>query len=145
MADQNVKLINKNKHDVGIKLMDNIREINVRPDSFTYVSRDDVLYINSISRIFSKKHLIIDDDELNQILGYSEKGIESFSDKEIEDLLKGNVSKLKKQLEDVTEKHLIDKVIGIAKNMSELTTAKVKYLSEWSGYDLNQLITEDDK
>lgn len=145
MAQNNkVKLVNPNSHMVGLKLMDGVREVVVNPKSFNFVDRDEVLVINSTSRIFSAKHLIIDDEELAAELGYVEKGIESLTDKEITEILKGNHLKIKKTLDGITEKHLIDRVITIAKGISDLATNKVKILSEWSGYDVNQLVSDEE-
>jgi hypothetical protein len=142
MSDKKVKVTNPNAFRVGLKLMDGIREIVVHPNSFVLLDPNEIYYINNMSRTFSKKHLIIDDEEINRDLGY-EKSVMNLTNQEIETLLKGNIAKLKKDLGDITEKHIIDKVISIAKGMDDLNKGKLSFLKEWSGYDFDQLVEDE--
>jgi hypothetical protein len=142
MSDKKVKVTNPNAFRVGLKLMDGIREIVVHPNSFVLLDPNEIYYINNMSRTFSKKHLIIDDEGINRDLGY-EKSVMNLSNQEIETLLKGNIAKLKKDLGDITEKHIIDKVISIAKGMDDLNKGKLSFLKEWSGYDFDQLVEDE--
>jgi hypothetical protein len=145
MAEK-IKLHNPNAHAVGLRLMDGVRELIAHPKTTILVDKDEVYYINGMSRTFSHKHLIILDDSINEELGYAIKGAESMTEKEIEALLKGNHLKMKKELEGITEKHTIDRIISVAKGIEDLATNKIKILSDWSGYDFNQLVNnEEDK
>jgi hypothetical protein len=144
MANKKVKLVNPNAFMVGLKLMDGIREVIVHPKSFVLLDEDEVYYINNMSRIFSHKHLLIDDVEINQNLGYAEKPVIGLSDEEIKTLLRGTINKIKDALANVTEKHEIDRVISVAKGMDDLQKNKLTYLQEWSGYDFDQLATTDE-
>ncbi|TVY09965.1 hypothetical protein [Paenibacillus cremeus] len=140
MANKKVKLVNPNPFAHGLKLMDGIREINIAGGSFTLLDEDEVYFINSVSRTFSHKHLLIADPEINQALGYAEKPVIGLSDEEIKTLLRGTINKIKDTLVNVTEKHEIDRVIDVAKGMEDLQRNKITYLQEWSGYDFDQLV-----
>jgi hypothetical protein len=140
MADKKVKIINPNKFMVGLKLMDGVREVVVHPKSFIMLDENEVYFINNMSRIFRDKHLLIDDEQINQDLGYTQKTVVNLSDDEIKELLKGSHQKMKKELEGITEKHVKDRVIDIAKGMDDLTKGKITFLQEWSGYDFDQIV-----
>jgi hypothetical protein len=142
MADKKVKVINPNNFMVGLKLMDGVREVVVHPNSFIMLDANEIYYINNMCRIFSKKHLLIDDEQINQDLGYAEKTVINLSNEEIVKMLKGSFPQLKKELENITEKHIIDKVISIAKTIDDLPKNKIAFLQEWSGYDFEQLVDE---
>ncbi len=144
-----VKIINSHPYKVGIKSMDGLKEFTVHEakngkDAYILIDRDEIYYTNNISRLFSSRHLIIDDDEINQDLGLSEKTVANLSAKDILDLLNGNLNTIKKELSDITQKHTIDRVIEVAKNIDDLPKNKITFLQDWSGYDFDQLI-EDDK
>jgi hypothetical protein len=145
MSERKIKISNPNKHRVGLRLMDGIRELVVHPNSFTALDESEIYFINSMSRIFSSKHLVIEDETISQDLGYSTKSVESLSNGEIIELLKGNILKLKKELDTITEKHIIDKVIEAAKTIDDLAKNKITLLQEWSGYDFDQLVEDDKK
>lgn len=142
MSDKKVKLSNPNAHRVGLKLMDGIREMVVHPKSFVVVDEMEVYFINSMSRIFSSKHLIIEDETIASDLGYNTNSVGTLSDASISEILKGNILKMKKELEDITEKHIIDKIINVAKGIEDLAKNKITFLQEWSGYDFDQLVEE---
>lgn len=145
MSDsEKIRVVNPNPFNVGLKLM-NDREVLVKAKGFYVLNRDDVEYIQNISRTFEKSHLLVEDDEFNLKHGFTKKSIASFTTEEITSLLKGTIAKIKKELEDVTEKHLIDKVIEVAKNIDDLAKNKITFLQEWSGYDFDQLILDDEE
>lgn len=150
MLGKKVKVRNPNPFRVGLKLMDGLREVVVHPNSFVTLDSDDVYFLNNMCTLFQRKILLVEDDEINEDLGLKVKDTEEIeiiglSDKEIEELLKGNILKLKKELGQVTEKHIIDKVIRVAKGIEDLHVNKIKYLSEFSGYDFEQIIKTDDE
>lgn len=45
---------NDNKFDVGVKLMDGVRSMNIKAKSFTLMSPEDIQWISSISPIFER-------------------------------------------------------------------------------------------
>jgi hypothetical protein len=146
MADRKVKVINPNNYKVGLKSMDGIREYVVHENNFILLDENEIYYTNNMSRIFSHKHLIIDDEQINQDLGYAEKTVANLDNDEIVKILKGTITNIKKELEGITEKHVIDKVIRVAKTIEDLPKNKITYLQEWSGYDFDQIVdTEDNK
>jgi hypothetical protein len=144
MSENKVKIINKNGHRVGLRLMDGIREVTVQANSFTLLDENEIYFINSTSKTFSGKHLKIENDEINTNLGYEIDSVDTLSDDEIVDLLKGSLAKIKKEFETISEKHIIDKVINVAKTVDDLAKNKITYLQEWSGYDFDQLVEETD-
>jgi hypothetical protein len=144
MAEK-IKIKNPNKHMVGIRLMDGVRELAVPPGASILIDKDEVYFLNSFCKLFSKKHLVIEDNSINEELGYAVKTVDSFTDQEFETLLKGSISKIKKELEGIEEKHITDRVIAVAKNIDDIAQNKLKFLAEWSGYDLEQLINKDEK
>ena len=146
MLGKKVKVKNPNNFRVGLKLMDGVREIIVHPNSFVTLDSDDIYFLNNMCTLFQRKILIVEDDDINEDLGLKIKDeIVGLTDKGIQELLNGNFLKMKKELGEIKEKHIIDRVVRIAKGMDDLAQGKLKYLSEISGYDFDQLIQKDDE
>jgi hypothetical protein len=139
-----VKVTNPNQFAVGLRLMDGLKEIPVFAKSFTMLPEDEIYFINNMCTLFKKKFLLIEDDEINEILGFKEKTVVNLSDEEIADLLKGNLPKMKKELEQIKEKHIIDRVVKVVKTIEDLHVNKIKFLEEWSGYDFNTLTSKEE-
>lgn len=142
-----VKVFNRNKFNVGIILMDGIRQMNINPNSFVIIDEDEVYYINSISSLFRKSILTVEDEEVNLNLGFVEKNPNVITEQEIEELLKGNHLKMKKNLGMLTEKHVKDRVYEVAKKIAkDLTGAKLKFIEEFTGKTIEvENIENDDK
>lgn len=132
-----VKLFNKNKFDVGIKLINPIREQNIKPNSFTIIDEDDVFYLDSICGLLKRGILRVEKEEVKEALGHMVKNPNIIDDKEIETLLLGNFMKMKKKLSDITEPHIKSYVYDIACNLSNnLSGSKIKFLNTFCGRDI---------
>jgi hypothetical protein len=127
-----VKVFNKNKFDVGIKLINPVREQNIRAGSFTIIDEDDIYYLNSICGLFRDGSLCVEEKPILETMGFVEDNPNVISDAEIEDLLKGNFLKMKKQLSEINEAHVKNNIYHIAlKNASNLSGGKLKFLTEY--------------
>jgi hypothetical protein len=132
-----VKVFNKNKFDIGVKLINPIREQNIKAGSFTILEEDDVYYLDTICSLFKRGMLIIDDNNIKENLGIIELDESIKTDEELITILKSNFNKMKSELAKIKEPHIIDSIYNIAKNIgSELSGGKLKYLSEYCGKDI---------
>ena len=137
-----VKVFNKNKFNVGIRLINPLREMNIIAGSFVNLEEDDIYYLNTICTLFQRGMLTIENKEENNVvnenLGFSEPNPNFKSEDEIEDILSiTNFQKMKKELSLITEPHVIDAVYRVAKrNMDSMTGAKLKFISEFCKMDL---------
>ena len=132
-----IKVFNKNKFDIGIKLINPVREQNIKAGSFTIIEDDDVYYLDSICTLFKRCMLTIEDSTIIEGLNMSEQQVMIKTDEEIIAILKGNFAKMKSELSKITEPHLKDAVYQISKPISsELSGGKLKFLSEYCGRDI---------
>lgn len=133
-----VKVFNRNKFDIGIRLMNPVREQNIKAGSFTVVDEDDVYYLDTICSLFRKGKLVVEDETVLNNLGITEKNPNTITETEIITILKNaNFLKMKKELSEIVEPHAIALVYQTVKNMAnELSGAKLKYLSKFCGRDL---------
>lgn len=138
-----IKVVNDNNFNIGIRFENEInREITIRAKSFSLLEEDDILYINSVSKLIKNGKLKIESEELMQKMGYTEKIPDSITEEEIVKLFKLTNAKLKNELEKITSKHAIDKVIDLAKN-SDLTQTKLKVINDVFGIDIFEEISND--
>jgi hypothetical protein len=139
-----VKVINPNKFDVGVKLMDGIRSINIRHGAFTMLDENEVYYINQVSGLFKRKMLVVEDEDVVQNMGFAPDEAKNLTDDEIATLLKGNHLKMKKELEKITEPHIKDRVYNIAKTL-DLSASKLKIISDFVGrpIELDDISSDD--
>lgn len=144
-----VKVLNFNPFKVGINFSDGVKSVTIppyrngRPGSLS-VDVEEIYYVHSTSSTFSRKFLIIDDPEINKELGLEGRTVANYTEDEIRDLIKGNINKMKSVLENEKEKHVIDRVINIAKDIDDLHLNKVKFLEEWSGIKFEHLQPKED-
>lgn len=145
MQSKKVKVINPYKSAVGLRLMDGVREVLVHPKGFIMIDSEEIFYINNMSGIFSKRKLLVQDDEVNMELGLlsDEVDVTGMTDEQIEKMLKGNIMTMKKQLSEINDKQVIDRVIEVAKQINELAAGKLKIIQEVSGYDFDQLLSDE--
>ncbi|WP_431785792.1 hypothetical protein [Paenibacillus lactis] len=145
MQSKKVKVINPYRSAVGLRLMDGMREVLVHPKGFIMLDSEEIFYINNMSGIFSKRKLLVEDDEVNTELGLlsDEVDVTGMTDEQIEKMLKGNIMTMKKQLSGITDKQVIDRVVEVAKQINDLAAGKLKIIQEVSGYDFEQLIPND--
>ena len=112
MSDKKIRIINPNRFMVGLKLMDGIREVVVHPNSFVFLEENDVYYINNMCRLFREKTLFIDDEEINDTLGYDK---DYLTNEKIKHLLSKSPKDIKKVVEENNYKHIKDKIVNVAK------------------------------
>lgn len=129
-----IKVINPNVFDIGIKFMDGIKSTVIAPNGYRLIPEEEIDYINSTSNMFRRKILLIDDNEKNEEFGYETRTVANYTNEEIKELIKGHLNKMKSVLAQEREKHVIDRVIAIAKEDKDLSVSKMRYLEEWSGY-----------
>lgn len=134
-----VRVSNYNTFKVGLNYMDGIKSVWVPAGGYLNVPEEEVDYINSTSSLFKRKILVIEDEDKNEDLGYDSNGVANYTNEEIKELLKGHLNKIKSVLADESEKHVIDRVIAVAREDDSLNVNKVKFLEEWSGYEFRLL------
>ncbi|RPK31847.1 hypothetical protein [Paenibacillus xylanexedens] len=145
MQTKKVKVTNPYASAVGLRLMDGMREVLVHPKGFIMLDSEEIFYINNMSSIFSKRRLLVQDDEVNMELGLISESTDvvGMTDEQIETLLKGNIMTMKKHLSGITDKQVIGRVIEVSKKIEDLATGKLKIIQEISGYDFDQLISAE--
>lgn len=124
------KVLNDNPFNVGIRFENEAnREITIRSKSFVLMEEDDVLYTDSVSKLFRNGVITVDDSDLMIKMGYMEKSSNAISESEIEALFKGTPQKIKKELEKIDAKHAIEKIVDYVKK-SDLPPSKSKVVKE---------------
>ena len=127
---KNIRLYNPQKFDVGVKLLDNDRGMNVRAGGFIQISENDVAYINSISSILRRGMLRVEKEKetLMQEIGIEVENDPNFiDDEEIRKKLGMSAKKIEEWLATVTEEYILDRVYDVAMEMN-LTMNKIKVL-----------------
>lgn len=130
MATKNIRLYNPQKFDVGVKLLDNDRGVNVRAGGFIQISEDDIAYINSISSVLRRGMLRIEKEKeiLMQEVGIDTDSDPNFiTDEEIQKKLGMSAKKIDEWLATVEEEYIKERIFNIAIGMN-LTMSKVKVL-----------------
>ena len=129
-----VKVWNRNKFDIGIQLINPIREQNIRAGSFTIVDEDDVYYLNTICDLFKRGMLTVENEEVIENLGLIDVKPIVKTDEEITLILKGNFLKMKKELSEIKEPHMVDAIYRVARSViDELSGGKLKFLRDFCG------------
>jgi len=129
-----VKVYNRNKFDVGIKLINPNREQNIKGGSFTIIEDDDIYYLNTISSLFRRGMLVVEDEEVNINLGFADIRPVTRTDAEIEAILRGNFLKMKSELLAITENFMKHAIFKVASTIAdELSGSKIKFISEFCG------------
>jgi hypothetical protein len=127
-----VKVYNRNKFDIGVKLINPVREQNIKSGSFSILEEDDVYYLDTICTLFKRGMLVVEDKQITENLGFPEVNENIKNDEEILSILRGNFLKMKSELAKIKEPHMIDAVYHIAKGIGgELSGAKLKFLAEF--------------
>lgn len=131
------KVHNRNKYDVGIKLMDEHRQMNIKGGSFALLTEDEIAFLHSVSTVFSGKDLSVDEPEIKEgILGFMPEEKVSLSEEDIRTILKSSLAKMKTSLETITEENFKYLIFEEAKKMyDELTGAKIEYIAQYCGKD----------
>lgn len=131
MADT-IKLMNPQKFDVGIKRLNDSVGINIRAGSFAMVTEDDIAYLASVSDVFRRGILRVEQKNLEamQAAGIDQENDPNFiTNEEIARELGGTARKIREWLRDVNEGHILDRVYDVAMGMN-LSQDKLKALQE---------------
>jgi len=141
-----VKVFNNNKFIVGVRFQNaNGRETNIPPNAFVYMDEEDILYVNSVSSLFSKGIIYTEDQDMLEMMGYIEQNPNSVSEKEIKDILELGNARMKTELKKLTENHAIQKVISVVQEgQVDLTMAKIKIISETLDIDPELLHNDEE-
>ncbi|MFO1442805.1 hypothetical protein KDN24_06200 [Bacillus sp. Bva_UNVM-123] len=138
-----IKVVNDNRFNVGIRFENEAnREITVRAKSFVLMSENDILYVDSVSKLIRNGILSVENDELMQKMGYMEKSPNAITDDEIDKIFKLPVNKLKAELEKIDSKHAIDKVAHAAKT-ADLPQSKLKVIKEVLNVEIFEEIDQE--
>ena len=127
---KNIRLYNPQKFDVGVKLLDNDRGMNVRAGGFIQISENDVAYINSISSVLRRGMLRVEKEKetLMQEIGIEVETDPNFiDDEEIRKKLAMSAKKIEEWLATVKEEYIRDRIYDVAVEMN-LTMNKIKVL-----------------
>ena len=145
MYDRKVKIWNRTKGIHHFVFSDGKRIFPIAPGGFSLVPLEEIYYVNSTSKSFSKGLLEIDasEKELLQELGYEKRSANSYTKKEFEKILSGNLTKaVKEELSQINQKHAKENLIEVARSL-DLTQSKYKFVEEITGMQVfNELTTE---
>lgn len=137
MADR-IKVVNPNKFDVGIKTQDKPGGMNIRHESFVLLSEDDVNYVASISPIFQRGILRIENaagakedlaSEVAMNIGVDLEAPQFADDEEIRKKLSATPKKLAEWLDTVNDPIVLDRIYEIAMTM-DLTSQRIAKLKD---------------
>ena len=129
--EKTVRIYNPQKFAVGITTLDKPFGFAIKPGSFAIISEQDVDYLGSISNIFRRGVLRLDEDHNDLLLGI---GINVVNDPnycdeaDIRKHLSGTAKALGEWLKEIHEGYILDKIFDIAKDMN-LPASKIKVLS----------------
>lgn len=137
------KVFNNNRFNVGIRFENEAnREILIKPNSFVLMSEDDILYVDTVSKLFSKGILYVEDEDLMVKMGYMEKSPNTISEDEIKKILKMPNNKMKEALSKIDAKHAVDKIIAVAKE-SDLPQSKLKIIKDLFNVEIFEEIDQN--
>ena len=128
---ERVRVRNVAPYNVGLKAQNGI-EYNIKAGTFQTMNREDVEYNMAIApALFAEPaRLIVDDEELNEIMGIDPTSNEIVDAAVAEKYLKGSAAKLRAWLEENREPHVLEIVYEAAQKM-DLPTSKVRILQEF--------------
>lgn len=131
------KVNNATNRPVGLRFENEIphRDLPVQPNLYVMLNEVDILYIDSVSTLFQEGILYVEDDELNQKMGYIEKNHNIVSDDELKKIFSLGTSKMKEALQKFNAQHVTDRVISLAKT-SDLPASKLNVIKEVFNVDL---------
>lgn len=143
---ENIKVVNNNGFFIGVKCYDWHKHRQFTPYNFLWLNEKDIFEIDSISPYFKDGTLVIEDDEINEKLGYKKKNPNSITEAEVKALFKLSAKKLKKELSGITEDFALSKIYNMAKK-SNLDAAQLKVVTEATGrkIDISDIVVEDDE
>ena len=128
---ERVRVRNVAPYNVGLKAQNGI-EYNIKAGTFQTMNREDVEYNMAIAPALfaAPARLIVEDEELNEIMGIDPTENEVVDATVAEKYLKGSAAKLRTWLEENREPHVLEIVCEAAQKM-DLPTSKVRILQEF--------------
>lgn len=128
---ERVRVRNITTFNVGLKAQNGM-EYNIKPGTFQTMNREDVEYNMAIApKLFAiPPRLVVEDEELNEMMGVEIAGAEIIDGAVAEKYLKGSAAKLRTWLEENNQPHVLEIVWETAQKM-DLATSKVKVLQEF--------------
>lgn len=130
MADK-IRVINPQKFDVGVVTQDKPIGMNIKAGGFIMLTQDDIDYIMSISTLFQRGFLRIEETKAAEIMegvGIDMNTDPNFiDDEDIRKKLSGTTKNVEKWLDDIHEEYILDRIYDIAKDMN-LSMNKIKVL-----------------
>src|SRR5699024_5865170 len=107
---------------------------------------DDILYTNSVSKLFEKGVIYVEEQDMLEKMGYIEKNPNTISEKEILEILEMNNARLKREISKITEDHAISKVIAVIKDGKvDLSLSKIKIVDDALGIDVSNILKETEE
>ena len=130
MAEK-IRVINPQKFDVGVITQDKPIGMNIKAGGFIMLTQDDIDYIMSISTLFQRGFLRIDETtaaEIMESVGIDVNTDPNFiDDEDIGKKLNGTAKNIEKWLNDIHEEYILDRIFDVAKDMN-LNMSKIKVL-----------------
>lgn len=130
MADK-IRVINPQKFDVGVVTQDKPIGMNIKAGGFIMLTQDDIDYIMSISTLFQRGFLRIEETKAAEIMesvGIDVNTDPNFiDDEDIRKKLNGTAKNIEKWLNDIHEEYILDRIFDVAKDMN-LNMSKIKVL-----------------
>lgn len=130
MAEK-IRVINPQKFDVGVITQDKPIGMNIKAGGFIMLTQDDIDYIMSISTLFQRGFLRIEETkavEIMESVGIDVNTDPNFiDDEDIRKKLNGTAKNIEKWLNDIREEYILDRIFDVAKDMN-LNMSKIKVL-----------------
>lgn len=130
MAEK-IRVINPQKFDVGVITQDKPIGMNIKAGGFIMLTQDDIDYIMSISTLFQRGFLRIEETkavEIMESVGIDVNTDPNFiDDEDIRKKLNGTAKNIEKWLNDIHEEYILDRIFDVAKDMN-LNMSKIKVL-----------------
>lgn len=129
--NERVRVNNVTPYAIGLKSQSGV-EYNIRPHAFVMMHRDDVEYNMAIApKLFaSPVRLVVEDQDLNDIMGVVPTEEIACDIETIEKMLKCSASKIEAWMNDNNYPHILETVFEVAKTM-DLPASKIKVLQKF--------------
>lgn len=143
---ENIKVRNDNKYFVGILCNNWTKHKQIKPESFAYLTDNDILELDSNHDFFSSGELVVEDEELNIKMGYAEANPNTLTEKEIAEIFNLSANDIRDRLSEVTEMFALAKISDVAKK-SDLSVSRLKVIEEIIGkkIELDDVIPVEEK
>lgn len=130
MAEK-IRVINPQKFDIGVITQDKPIGMNIKAGGFIMQTQDDIDYIMSISNLFQRGFLRIEESkaaEIMESIGINVNDDVNFvDDDDIKKKLSGSAKSIEKWIADINESYILDRIFDVAKEMN-LNMSKIKVL-----------------